>query len=289
MPHGSHPLRGVAARSDANLRHRPPEFDDLAGHRRLVFGPNRRGEKHRVECRHLLQRGEHAGRELKLWKGLDRERVQPGRARGERCQILLEVSPADAAGFERGQRRQEDSCVEARAAELEVLEAGQPRERLAAVVSEAIVTHGVARADVLQRQELEPCAVADPPPALFREHVGRGHPEPLECREPIEDVPVAESFTAVPIRLDERGASARSRHEHASPQGMPVCDHRQLIVADVGPTIGRHRGAGHDGDGRQRGRRRRHERHEREGRDQDPCPQHEPGPRPREDGQEHQQ
>ena len=98
-----------------------------------------------------------------------------------------------------------------------MLEAAEPCERLAAVVSEAIVTHGVARADVLQRQELKPCAVADPPPALFREHVGRGHPEPRERREPIEDVPVAESFTAVPLRLDERGASARSRHELARP------------------------------------------------------------------------
>ena len=107
-----------------------------------------------------------------------------------------------------------------------MLEAGQPRERLAAIVSEAIVTHGVARADVLQRQELEPCAVADPPPALFREHIGRGHPEPLERREPIEDVPVAEAFALIPVGLDERVSSARSRHEHASPQGMPVCDGR---------------------------------------------------------------
>ena len=109
-----------------DLRRRPPKFGDLAGHRRLVFGLNRRGDEDRAKCRHLPQGGEHAGRELKLWKGLQRERVKPGRARGERCQILLEVSPADAAGFERGQRRQEHACVEASATEFEVLEAGQP-------------------------------------------------------------------------------------------------------------------------------------------------------------------
>ena len=53
MPHGSHTLLRIAAGTDANLRHRPPDFGDLAGHRRLVIGPSGRVDEDRPERRHL--------------------------------------------------------------------------------------------------------------------------------------------------------------------------------------------------------------------------------------------